>query len=56
MKWYYWLVVAAVLVIVLTVTLMMGMSTQNVEFKIQYETRAFSNEFFPYLRSEILNH
>ena len=26
------------------------------EFKIQYETRVFSNEFFPYLRSEILNH
>jgi hypothetical protein len=30
MKWYYWLVVATVLVIVLTVILMMGMSTQNV--------------------------
>ena len=30
MKWYYWLIVGTVLVIVLTVILMMGMSTQNV--------------------------
>ena len=30
MKWYYWLILAGLLVVAITVILMMGMSTQNV--------------------------
>jgi hypothetical protein len=30
MKWYYWVILAGLLVVAITVILMMGMSTQNV--------------------------
>ena len=30
MKWYYWIILAGVLVVAITIILMIGMSTQNV--------------------------
>ena len=36
MKWYYWLVVAAVLVTVITVILMIGMTTQGFSLSLFY--------------------
>ena len=30
MKWYYWVILADLLVVAITAILMMGMSTQNV--------------------------
>jgi hypothetical protein len=30
MKWYYWIILAGILVVAISVILMMGMSTQNV--------------------------